>query len=157
MRAVGDWDDDRQSGHYAIWLGNFNRHHQHWDNPSNTHLFTTANVQRAKVLTQYLDVLGFEMALPLGVPMLEHMCSKNLMRPDNVFCTKVRLAMYHFPINYQSCEVFDDALTHLMAALHKTIEEQVPLALDTPYAKRWWLVELTKMCKEKEWLVRLAH
>ncbi|KAI9057813.1 hypothetical protein FKP32DRAFT_1534857, partial [Trametes sanguinea] len=154
------------------------------------------------------------MALPPGIPTLEHMRSKNLTRPDNVFCTRgvrdhlrsclvrselrpihtdhfpiftefdlpasaaaprprrdfrqvdwaefdqaltARLATYSFPADYQTREAFDDALEHLMVALRETIEEQVPLTPDTPYAKRWWSAELTKMRKEKERLARIAH
>ncbi|CDO75057.1 hypothetical protein BN946_scf184757.g12 [Trametes cinnabarina] len=88
MRNLGDWDDEDEGVQQAIWLGDFNRHHQRWDDPGNTHLFTVSNVRKAEVLTRYLDIFGMEMALPAGVPTLEHMRTKNLTRPDNVFCTK---------------------------------------------------------------------
>ncbi|CDO68069.1 hypothetical protein BN946_scf184347.g6 [Trametes cinnabarina] len=88
MRNLGDWDDEDEGVQQAIWLGDFNRHHQRWDDPGNTHLFTVSNVRKAEVLTRYLDIFGMEMALPAGVPTLEHMRTKNLTRPDNIFCTK---------------------------------------------------------------------
>ncbi|CDO75099.1 hypothetical protein BN946_scf185010.g24 [Trametes cinnabarina] len=44
-----------------------------------------------------------------------------------------------------------------MSDLQATIDEHVPEAASTPYAKRWWLKDLSKMRKEKERLARLAH
>ncbi|KAJ3001361.1 hypothetical protein NUW54_g6474 [Trametes sanguinea] len=61
MRNLGDWDDDEDLQQQALWIGDFNRHHQRWDDPGNAHLFTSANVNRAEILTRYLDVLGLEM------------------------------------------------------------------------------------------------
>ena len=62
--------------------------------------------------------------------------------PDNALATR---------------EGFDAALAALMDDLQHTIDEQVPLAPATPFAKRWWSTELGKMRKEKERLGRVSH
>ncbi|KAI0323722.1 hypothetical protein GY45DRAFT_1264143, partial [Cubamyces sp. BRFM 1775] len=56
-----------------------------------------------------------------------------------------------------SIDTFDSVLTHLMQDLQSTIEEHVPMTASTPYAKRWWSLDLSKMHKEKEWLARRAY
>ena len=71
----------------VIWLGDFNRHHPAWDEERNHHLFTAAACQRAQTLLDRLQRFHMEMALAQGVPTLRAMGSKNLTRPDNVFCT----------------------------------------------------------------------
>ena len=69
-----------------VWLGDFNRHHAAWDEERNHHLFTAAACQRAQTLLDQLQRFHMEMALAQGVPTLRAMGSKNLTRPDNVFC-----------------------------------------------------------------------
>ena len=80
-----------EPGHELVWLGDFNRHHPAWDDPENTHLFTTHNTRRAEVLINCDADLGLEMALPPTIPTLEATRTKNLTRPDNVFCTETLL------------------------------------------------------------------
>ncbi|OBZ77095.1 putative RNA-directed DNA polymerase from transposon X-element [Grifola frondosa] len=70
-----------------IWAGDFNRHHPLWDSEANNHLFTTENLDRAQVLLNMVAELGLEMTLPQGIPTLEAARTKNLTRPDNVFCS----------------------------------------------------------------------
>ncbi|OBZ69760.1 RNA-directed DNA polymerase from mobile element jockey [Grifola frondosa] len=71
----------------VLWAGDFNRHHPLWDSEENNHLFTTENLDRAQVLLNMVAELGLEMVLPHGIPTLEAARTKNLTRPDNVFCS----------------------------------------------------------------------
>ena len=79
--------------HHVIWLGDFNRHHQAWDDPANIDLFSRRNVERANRLIARIAELGLEMALPPTIPTLEVASSKNHTRPDNVFCSEELLEM----------------------------------------------------------------
>lgn len=72
---------------HVIWLGDFNRHSPVWDEPRNHHLFTAAALDRSQRLLRKLADFGLEMALPAGIPTLEALRSRNLTRPDNVFCS----------------------------------------------------------------------
>jgi len=73
---------------HMIWAGDFNRHHPLWDRSEDTHLFTREAITAANGLIDLLDEYGMEMALPKGIPTLQHMRSKRYSRPDNVFCTQ---------------------------------------------------------------------
>lgn len=198
---------------HVMWLGDFNRHHPTWDSPANHHLFTPRNLERAELLIHKLADLGLTMALPASIPTLEATRTKNLTRPDNVFCTDFLLTQVHsctvaperrpvctdhFPIlttldlpsaaapqrehrdfrrvdwgtfdsalaarlktrappsEVQTVAEFDATLAALMLDLQTTIEDHIPLAPDTPYAKQWWSKELTLMRREKERLARIA-
>ncbi len=77
----------QEGEHELIWLGDFNRHHPRWDSPRNAHLFTRQNLVRADFLIHRLAELDLEMALPPEIPTLEATRTKNLTRPDNVFCS----------------------------------------------------------------------
>ncbi len=77
----------QEGEHELIWLGDFNRHHPRWDSPRNAHLFTRQNLVRADFLFHRLAELDLEMVLPPGIPTLEATHTKNLTRPDNVFCS----------------------------------------------------------------------
>ncbi len=70
-----------------IWAGDFNRHHPLWDRDEDTHLFTAQATRAAERLISLLAEHDMEMALPKGIPTLEHMRSKRHSRPDNLFCT----------------------------------------------------------------------
>ncbi|CDO74895.1 hypothetical protein BN946_scf184988.g2 [Trametes cinnabarina] len=104
--------------HHHVWLGDFNRHHPAWDSPTNHHLFTTDNLERAEVLIEHLALFDLRQVLPAGIPTLEATRTKNLTRPDNVFASPGLLARMrscvverakrptktdHFPI----CTTFD--------------------------------------------------
>ena len=71
----------------TVWLGDFNRHHPLWDNPSNTHLFTAPNLNAASPLVDLLGTFSMEMPLPAGIPTIETFRTGSLSRPDNVFCS----------------------------------------------------------------------
>jgi hypothetical protein len=70
-----------------VWAGDFNRHHPLWDRDEDTHLFTRTATRQADDLITLLAEFGMEMALPKGIPTLQHMRSKRYSHPDNVFCT----------------------------------------------------------------------
>lgn len=84
-----------------------------WDDTKNTHLFTHQNMDAAQILLDFIAGQEMFMALPGSLPTLEATTTKNLMRPDNIFCmlelleamsvcsmqTEQRLAATnHFPI-----------------------------------------------------------
>ncbi|PPR00222.1 hypothetical protein CVT24_004961 [Panaeolus cyanescens] len=75
------------NGGHVLWGGDFNRHHPLWDNDEDHRLFTSQALSDAERLIQLLADWNMEMALPKGIRTLEHMRTKNLSRPDNVFCT----------------------------------------------------------------------
>lgn len=52
---------------------------------------------------------------------------------------------------------FDKRLKELMSAIQITIEEQVPVAKDSPYSKRWWKKELKKLRKKRNKLSNRAE
>lgn len=72
---------------HMLWLGDFNRHHPMWDEARNNHLFTRAALDDAEKLIDLTQEFNMLMALPQGIPTLEHSRSRNLSRPDNVFCS----------------------------------------------------------------------
>ena len=74
-------------GESIIWMGDFNRHHPMWEPQNNTHLFTVANLDAAGVLINLLAVYNLVQILPKGMATLEASNTKNLTRPDNVFCS----------------------------------------------------------------------
>jgi hypothetical protein len=55
---------NNQSTRATIWLGDFNRHHPHWDDPNDTRLFTQAAIRDAEVLISAVAELGLDLALP---------------------------------------------------------------------------------------------
>ncbi|PIL24452.1 transcription factor [Ganoderma sinense ZZ0214-1] len=77
----------RECNKLLIWLGDFNRHNPAWDEARNHHLFTQRALDRSQVLLHYLADFSLEMALPAGIPTLEALNTRNLTRPDNVFCS----------------------------------------------------------------------
>ena len=72
---------------HMIWAGDFNRHHPLWDDDKDTHLFTRQALRNAEGLIELMANHGMELALPKGIPTLQHMRSKRYSRPDNVLCT----------------------------------------------------------------------
>lgn len=74
---------------HMMWCGDFNRHHPMWDRDEDLHLFTTGALDAAGHLIELIADHDMEMALPKGVPTLQHLVSKRYSRPDNVFCSSV--------------------------------------------------------------------
>ena len=73
--------------HHMLLMGDFNRHHPLWDDDKDTHLFTQQASRAAEGLIGLLATYDLEMALPKGIPTLQHMVTKRYSRPDNVFNT----------------------------------------------------------------------
>ena len=71
-----------------LWLGDFNRHHPHWDNPADTRLFTRSAIENAEILISAVAGLGLDLALPQGIPTHLHNVSKKWTRLDHVFITE---------------------------------------------------------------------
>jgi hypothetical protein len=70
---------------HTVWLGDFNRHHPHWDDPGDTRLFTNEAINAAEVLIGAVAEAGLEMALLSNIPTHLHNVSKRWSRLDNVF------------------------------------------------------------------------
>jgi endonuclease/exonuclease/phosphatase family metal-dependent hydrolase len=73
--------------HHMIWAGDFNRHHPLWDRDEDTHLFTQQANEFAQGLIGLVATYDLAMALPKGIPTLQHMVTGRYSRPDNVFTT----------------------------------------------------------------------
>ena len=69
-----------------IWAGDFNLHHPLWDEEHNSHLFTIHNLDATQTLIDLLTEYSMTMTLSKNIPTLWATCTKNLTRPDNVFC-----------------------------------------------------------------------
>lgn len=87
---------------YDLWLGDFNRHDPMWEDPAHAHLFTRKHLDDADVLINLLAEYGMNLALPPGIPTLEHMRSKARHRVDQVFCT------HEFTDSISRCDVLPD-------------------------------------------------
>lgn len=119
-----------QCPQHFIWLGDFNRHHPAWDDPRNGHLFTQHNLDRAQLLIDSYTSLGMVMALPSSLPTLCASRTKNLTRPDNVFCSEElldRVSLCSADMVYQGPKS-----DHFPIVTHI----EVPLALAKPDVRR---------------------
>ena len=70
---------------HTMWVGDFNQHHPHWDDPNDMRLFTAGALKDAESLIETLATLGLEMALPNGIPTHLHNITKRWLRLDQVF------------------------------------------------------------------------
>jgi len=86
-QRLRDSNTNIAEGENIIWMGDFNRHHPMWEPSSNTHLFTAANLDAAGMLINLLAIYNLVQVLPKGIATLEASNTKNLTRPDNVFCS----------------------------------------------------------------------
>nr|VWO96319.1 Uncharacterized protein [Ganoderma boninense] len=86
-RRLGGSQVDGERADMLMWLGDFNRHNPAWDEPRNHHLFTRQALDRSQLLLRYLADFDLDMTLPAGLPTLEALRTRNLTRPDNVFCS----------------------------------------------------------------------
>jgi hypothetical protein len=77
-----------QGSAHVIWLGDFNRHHPHWDDHNDTHLFTKDAIKAAEILIEAMAKAGLELVLPRGIPTHIHNASKQWTRLDQVFISK---------------------------------------------------------------------
>ena len=79
---------DSMEENLVICLGDFNRHHPHWDDPTDTRLFTLAAIKDAELLISAVAGAGLDMALPPGIPTHLHNVSKRWTRLDQVFISE---------------------------------------------------------------------
>ena len=84
-------NNNNDTTHPILWLGDFNRHHPHWDDPSDTRLFTRMATQDAELLISIVAELGLDLALPPGIPTHLHNVSKKWTRLDHVFISEEHL------------------------------------------------------------------
>jgi hypothetical protein len=71
-----------------MWLGDFNRHHPHWDNITDNRLFTHAAIKKAEKLIAAVADAGLNLTLPAKIPMHKHNMTKKWMRLDHVFLSE---------------------------------------------------------------------
>jgi len=78
---------------HILWLGDFNRHHPHWDDPSDMRLFTRAALDMAEVLIEAVAEAGLDLVLPSGIPTHVHNVTKHWSRLDQVFISEHSLEL----------------------------------------------------------------
>ena len=71
-----------------IWAGDFNRHHPFWDNKNDIHLFTNQAINKATDLIELIANYKLNMALPKGIPTLQHMVKKSI--PDQTISLSLK-------------------------------------------------------------------
>ena len=79
---------NREDTKPVIWMGDFNRHHPHWDNPADTRLFTRKALDDAELLISTVAGLGLDLVLPPGIPTHLHNVTKKWTRLDQVFVSE---------------------------------------------------------------------
>ena len=77
-----------ENSNAILWLGDFNRHHPHWDNPADSRLFTRPAIENAEILISVVAGLGLDLALPPGIPTHLHNVTKKWTRLDQVFISE---------------------------------------------------------------------
>ena len=70
---------------HVVIAGDFNRHHDWWEDPHNAHL--TFSEPAVKPLLDLIYSLDLRMALPPFIPTLCAHSTGNWTRPDNVWCS----------------------------------------------------------------------
>jgi len=70
---------------HILWVGDFNRHHPYWDDPSDDRLFTKEALEAAEKLIEAVADAGLDLALPSGTPTHKHNVTKLWSRLDQVF------------------------------------------------------------------------
>lgn len=75
-------------GKHTLWLGDFNRHHPHWDDPGDVRLFTREAIKESETLIEAVAEAGLVMMLPSGIPTHLHNVTKRWSRLDNVFLSE---------------------------------------------------------------------
>ena len=70
---------------HVLWVGDFNRHHPYWDDPSNVRLFTKDALEAAEKLIEVVADASLDLALPSGIPIHKHNITKLWSRLDQVF------------------------------------------------------------------------
>ena len=73
---------------HILWLGDFNQHHPHWDDPNDTRLFTESALKAAETLIKVVALLGLDLILPSGIPTHHHHVMKKWSHLDQVFMSE---------------------------------------------------------------------
>ena len=122
QKRLDDHEQDTPNENaHTIWLGDFNRHHPHWDDTSDSRLFTTIAINKAEKLISAVADAGLDLALPPKIPTHKHNVSKKWSRLDHVFLSE------HSFDTLLSCDVYADELT--MNTDHLPIITKLDLAL----------------------------
>ena len=61
---------------HVLWVGDFNRHHPYWDDPSDDRLFTNEAIEAAEKLIKVVADAGLDLALPSSTPTHKHNVTK---------------------------------------------------------------------------------
>jgi endonuclease/exonuclease/phosphatase family metal-dependent hydrolase len=93
LRNFQRGQDDNKQGQlhedaHTVWLGDFNRHHLHWDKVTNNRLFTKIAIKKAERLISAVADAGLDLALPPKIPTHKHNVSKKWTRLDHVFLSE---------------------------------------------------------------------
>jgi Endonuclease-reverse transcriptase len=85
-------DDNELNQHredtHTVWLGDFNRHHPHWDNITDNRLFTRAAIKKAEKLIAAVADARLDLALSAKIPTHKHNVTKKWTRLDHVFLSE---------------------------------------------------------------------
>ena len=68
-----------------LWAGDFNCHSPLWDRDEDTRLFMPSHRRRSENLIRLAADHAMDLALPKGIPTIEHMVTKRESRTDNVW------------------------------------------------------------------------
>ena len=109
---------------HILWLGDFNRHHPHWDDPNDTRLFTESALKAAEILIEAVALLWLDLILPSGIPMHCHHVMKKWSCLDQVFISE------HSADLVEVCDL--EACFHSVKTDHLPII--TPLNMSTPAA-----------------------
>jgi exonuclease III len=109
LKGIQRTQDDNTLGQsqeetHTLWLGDFNRHHLHWDSVNDDRLFTKAAIIKAEKLISAVADAGLDLALPPKIPTHKHNVSKKWTRLDHVFLSE------HSFDTLLSCEALSDNL-----------------------------------------------
>jgi hypothetical protein len=70
---------------HVLWVGDFNRHHPYWDDPSDTRLFTSDAIEVVERLIEVVADISLELTLPSSILTHKHNITKLWSRLDQVF------------------------------------------------------------------------
>ena len=91
-RATRAYEDDNNRAPgtptHTLWIGDFNRHHPHWDRPMDNRLFTPEALHSAEKLISTVAEAGLDLALPPQIPTHKHNVTKKWSRLDQVFLSE---------------------------------------------------------------------
>ena len=77
-----------QESTHTVWVGDFNRHHPHWDSISDNRLFMSTMIKKAEKLISTVADAGLDLALPPKIPTHKHNVLKKWTRLDHIFLSE---------------------------------------------------------------------